>query len=284
MPYLVPGTLDEALVLLRDRRPAIVAGCTDVFPARRDGHRVSEILDIAALPQLRGIQRGPDGWRIGAATTWAEVTRAALPPAFDALKQAAAEIGAVQIQNVATVAGNICNASPAADGMPPLLALDATVAVASTAGRRAVPLADFVTGVRRTALGPDEMVTALLVPHPSGPVGSAFVKLGGRTSLAISIAMVAAVVRMSGTRIAEARVAVGACSPVARRLPALEACLSGKSAADLPGLAIDPAEHLGPLAPIDDMRGSAGYRIHAVQELCRRALIRAAASAGGADA
>ena len=284
MPYLVPETVEEALVLLRDRGPTILAGCTDAFASQKPGPRAQHFLDVVGLRELRGIDRTPTGWRIGAATTWTEVARAALPPAFDALKQAAAEIGAVQIQNAGTVAGNICNASPAADGVPPLLAIDARVEVGSVAGRRNVALADFITGARRIDLAPDEMVLALHVPHLSGAVGSAFLKLGGRTSLAISVAMVAAVVRIEDARLAEVRLAVGACSPVARRLPALEAHLQGQAAADLAGLVIDRAEHPRQLAPIDAMRGPARYRIAAGEELWRRALIKAAEAAGGADA
>lgn len=284
MPYLVPGTLDEALTLLADRRPAVVAGCTDVLPARRQGQPSGDILDVTRLPELRGIGQGPQGWRIGAATTWAEIAATPLPPAFDALREAAREVGAVQIQNAGTVAGNICNASPAADGVPPLMALEAEVELASVAGRRRVPLAGFITGVRRTARAPDELVVALHLPHPPEGAGGGFVKLGTRTSLVISIAMVAAVVRLEQGRIAGARLAVGACSPVARRLPDWEAALVGRGLDEVAGLYPDPA-HLAGLAPIDDVRASAAYRLEAVRELCRRALVRAVDSArGGTDA
>ncbi len=278
LPYLVPGTLDEALALLRDRRPTVVAGCTDVLPGQRQGHRMAAVLDVTGLADLRGIEAGPQGWRIGAATTWAEIAAAPLPPAFDALRQAAREVGAVQIQNAATIAGNICNASPAADGVPPLLVLEAEVELASAAGRRRLALADFITGVRRTARAPDELVVALHLPQPPAGSGGAFVKLGTRTSLVISIAMVAAVVRLDGGRIAEARLAVGACSPVARRLPGWEAALVGRTADEAAQLR-PGANHLAGLAPIDDVRASASYRTEAVRELCRRAVVQAALSA-----
>ncbi len=284
MPYLVPETVSEALVLLRDRRPVVVAGCTDVLPTRRQGDRTDDILDVTGLSDLRGITGGPQGWRIGAATTWAEIAAAPLPPAFDALRQAAAEVGAIQIQNAGTVAGNLCNASPAADGVPPLLVLEAEVELASAAGRRRLALSDFITGVRRTARAADELVVALHLPQPPTDAGGAFVKLGTRSSLVISIAMVAAVVRVAGGRIAAARLAVGACSPVARRLPAWEAALEGRSLDAVAGLRPDPA-HLAGLAPIDDVRATAAYRTEAVRDLCRRAVMRAVASAtGGSDA
>lgn len=278
MAYLVPGSVNEALALLRDRRPSVVAGCTDVLPARRQGQQSGDILDVTQVPDLRGIDHGPQGWRIGAAATWAEIAATPLPPAFDALRQAAREVGAIQIQNAGTIAGNICNASPAADGVPPLLVLEAEVELASVAGRRRVTLADFITGVRRTARAPDELVVALHLPHPAADAGGGFVKLGTRTSLVISIAMVATVVRVAGNRIAEARLAVGACSPVALRLPAWEAALVGRSMDDPAALMPDPA-HLAGLAPIDDVRGTAAYRLEAVRELCRRAVIQAALSA-----
>lgn len=279
MTYLVPASLDEALALLRDRRPTVVAGCTDVYPGLRQGQRLRELLDVAHLPELRGITQGPAGWRLGAATTWAEIAAAALPPAFDALRQAAREVGGIQIQNAGTLAGNICNASPAADGVPPLMALRAEIELASADGRRRLALGDFITGVRRTARAPDELVVALHVPHPPEGARGAFVKLGARSSLVISIAMAAAVVRCERGRIMEARVAVGACSPVARRLPEWEAALAGRALSELQSLRPDPAAHLSALAPIDDVRASAGYRMAAAQELCLRTVRQAAGTA-----
>jgi CO/xanthine dehydrogenase FAD-binding subunit len=278
LPYLVPTSVDEALALLRDRRPTVVAGCTDVLPARRQGDRAGDILDVTRLPELRGIEGGPQGWRIGAAATWAEIDAAPLPPAFDTLRQAAREVGAIQIQNAGTIAGNICNASPAADGVPPLLVLEAEVELASAAGRRRMALADFITGVRHTARTPGELVVALHLPHPPEGAGGAFVKLGTRTSLVISIAMVASVIRVEGGRIATARLAVGACSPVAQRLTAWEAALVGRALDDPAGLTPDPG-HLSVLAPIDDVRATAAYRTEAVRDLCRRAVMQAALSA-----
>lgn len=282
MSYFVPGSVDEALALLRDRRPTVVAGCTDILPARRQGRPSRDILDVAQVPELRGIVRGPQGWRIGAATTWAEISAAPLPPAFDALRQAAREVGAIQIQNAGTIAGNICNASPAADGVPPLLVLGAEVELASVVGTRRLPLEEFITGVRRTTCAADELVVALHLPHPAPGEGGAFIKLGTRSSLVISIAMVAAVVRIDRDRIAGARVAVGACSPVARRLPEWEAALANRPLAELAGLRPE-ARHLSVLSPIDDVRATAAYRIEAVRELCQRALVRAVNAAGGAD-
>lgn len=270
--YIAPRSLAEALEALGSGRMAILAGGTDVYPALRDRPPAGPLLDVTRIDGLRGIVRTADGgWGIGAATTWTDILRADLPPAFDGLKAAAREVGSIQIQNAGTVAGNLCNASPAADGVPPLLTLDAAVELASAHGSRRLPLADFITGVRATARRPDELVTAILIPPPPDRAHTAFLKLGSRAYLVISIAMVAALLAEDEAgRIAEARVAVGACSPVARRLPALEQALVGRPLAAA-AAQLRP-EHLAPLAPIDDVRGSAGYRLQAVAVLLRRAL------------
>ena len=233
MRYIAPERLAEALEALGSGAFRILAGGTDFYPALRARPVTFDTLEIGRIGGLRGIERTDEGWRIGATTTWTDIVRAPLPPCFDGLKAAARELGSVQIQNTGTVVGNLCNASPAADGVPPLLTLGARVELASAAGTRALPLGDFITGVRRTALRDGEMVTAIHLPaQPEGARG-AFLKLGSRTYLVISIAMVSALLvpdtdgRVTQARIAQARVAVGSCSPVALRLPALESELIG---------------------------------------------------------
>jgi CO/xanthine dehydrogenase FAD-binding subunit len=267
--YLRPASLDEALQALA--RPwTVLAGGTDFYPARV-GRAIDEnVLDITGIPSLRGISAGPAGWRLGATTTWAELIEAPLPPLFDGLKQAAREIGGRQIQNAGTVAGNLCNASPAADGVPPLRALDAEVELAGRAGTRRLPLSAFVTGNRRTVLRPGELLVAIHVPKPAHEARSAFLKLGARRYLVISIAMAAATVEIERECVVKARVAVGACSTVAQRLPALEAALAGVPVAAL-AERVD-ATQLAPLSPIDDVRGSAAYRLDAAVNLLRRQL------------
>ena len=277
--YLRPTEVDEAVAALAANDAlTILAGGTDFYPARV-GHpaaRAPDVLDITALRGLRGITDDGGRLRIGAATTWSDIVRSDLPPWFDGLKRAAREVGGVQIQNAGTIAGNLCNASPAADGVPCLLALDAAVELASRSGRRSVPLDAFITGVRRTARRPDELVTAILVPTPRRPARATFLKLGARRYLVISIAMVGAVIETDGDRVTAARIAVGACSPVARRLPALEAALAGRPLSPALGEVPEPA-HLAPLSPIDDPRGTAGYRADAALTLVRRALRELAA-------
>lgn len=269
--YLRPDTIDEALAWLAETRATVAAGCTDLFPATEARALAGPVLDITGIAALRGIAPGETGLRIGGATTWSEVIRADLPPAFDMLKAAAREVGSVQIQNAGTLAGNLCNASPAADGVPCLLALDAEVELASVRGARRIPLSAFLTGVRRTARAADEIVTALHIPKRAQRGESAFMKLGARKYLVISIAMVAVRVVVSDGRIAEAALAVGACSPVATRLPQVEAALAGLPLAEAPGH-IDEAGLAAALAPITDIRAEAAYRPDAAAELLRRAL------------
>ncbi|KPP83381.1 MAG: putative aerobic-type carbon monoxide dehydrogenase, middle subunit [Rhodobacteraceae bacterium HLUCCO07] len=268
LEYFAPGNLGEALDILSRGGVRPVAGGTDFYPGLPAGGPRESVLDLTRIAGLHGITRQDKGWRIGAATRWSDVVRADLPPGFDGLRAAAREVGSIQIQNAGTVAGNLVNASPAADGVPPLLTLGAEVEIASAQGRRVVPLDRFITGVREVDLAPGEMVVALHLPEPPEGARGAFSKLGSRAYLVISIVMVAVVIGRDGAgRIDHARVAVGACSPVARRLPALEAALLGTR-----GDVAVTAEHLAPLSPIDDVRGSGAYRLEAVGELIGRAV------------
>ncbi len=265
--YLTPASLEAALDALASQRLTVLAGGTDHFPARVLHAPDEAILDITRLPGLRGIARQGNAWWLPCLTTWADIAEARLPPLFHGLQQAARQVGGAQVQNVATLAGNICNASPAADGVPALLALDAEVVLACATGERTLTLQDFLRGPRETARRPDELVLGLRIP--AADARSCFLKLGARAYLVISIAMVSAAAAFAGDgRIVRARVAVGACSPVAARLPALEAALTGQ----FPDPALVRPEHLAPLAPIDDIRASAAYRRHAALELVRRAV------------
>jgi N-methylhydantoinase B len=261
--YHRPRALGDALALRARHDLAVIAGGTDIYPAAA-GRRAwgdpthKDILDITAIPGLDRIEETEAGWRIGCLVTWSRLIAATLPPLFDGLKAAAKEVGGIQVQNRGTLAGNLVTASPAGDGIPNLLALDAAVELASASGTRAIPLANFLTGYRATALRADEILTAILVPRLPAARGG-FVKLGARRYLVISIVMAAGVIATDGAgRIAAARLAVGACSAVARRLPGLEAALIGATPAEAP--ALPRPDHLDGLAPIDDIRGSAAYR------------------------
>ena len=271
--YLRPTGLDDALAALAADRWTVVAGGTDHYPARVGLPLDEDLLDITGIAALSEIRREERHWRISALVTWSEIIAdRSLPPLFDGLKLAAREVGGVQIQNAGTLCGNLCNASPAADGVPNLLALDAEVELASRRGVRRLPVESFVTGNRRTERAPDELMTAILVPDTGRRARSTFLKLGARRYLVISIVMVGAAITLdAGGRIASVGIAVGACAPVAKRLPALELALVGqKPGAELARLVA--AEHLAPLSPIDDVRGTADYRRDATLTLLRRAI------------
>jgi CO/xanthine dehydrogenase FAD-binding subunit len=275
--HLVPTDVAAALEMRR-AGCSVLAGGTDLYPQHVGRPWPRPVVDIGGLSELRGIVETADGYRIGALTRWADVATATLPPCFDGLRAAAKEVGAIQVQNSATVGGNLCNASPAADGVPPLLTLDASVELMSTGGSRVLPIETFLTGYRQTALGSDELLTAVLVPHVPGGARSAFFKLGLRRYLVISVVMVAVVIVVDadgngGETITDARIAVGACSPVAQRMPALEAQLVGRRVDEVDEVdAATIAEHLSSLTPIDDVRASADYRRHAASVMVRRAL------------
>lgn len=270
--YLKPKTLDEAVSLLASSSGQVLSGGTDFYPALSERLPRGLVVDITALREIRGITVEAEQIRIGGLTTWSEVIRTPLPRCFEALKAAAREVGSVQIQNRGTVAGNLCNASPAADGVPALLVLDAEVELSSAAGRRRMPLAEFITGNRKTSRRADEILSAVLVPRRIENAASTFLKLGARRYLVISISMVAVVLRADEAGcVGEVHVAVGSCSAKAQRLAELEKDLLGQSATAGIGMAVR-AEHLRVLSPISDVRATADYRRDASLTLVRRAL------------
>jgi CO/xanthine dehydrogenase FAD-binding subunit len=270
--YFQPRTLAEAVHTLATHGGQILSGGTDFYPSLGDRAAPSDVVDISRVAEMQGVRLESDHVRIGGRTTWTEIIRTPLPCCFDALKAAAREVGSVQIQNRGTVAGNLCNASPAADSVPALLTLDAQIELISTAGTRRLPLSEFIVGNRKTLRGPDEVLSAVIVPRDLDDAPSAFLKLGARRYLVISIAMVAAVVKTdSSAKIIAARVAVGSCSVTARRLTDLERDLVGVTIARGWTARVSP-NHLHPLSPIDDVRATAAYRNDAALTLVRRAL------------
>jgi CO/xanthine dehydrogenase FAD-binding subunit len=265
--YARPDDLSLALALMAGGTRRVLAGGTDLYPGA-GAALTGPVLDITALPGLRGISFG-DGIRIGAATTWSDIAEAHVPPALAGLQQAALQVGGRQVQNAGTIGGNLCTASPAADSVPPLLTLDAVVELASARGTRRIPLHAFLLGPRQTARAPDEVLTAVLVPKAALQGQGAFLKLGARAYLVISIAMVAARIATKDGLVTDVALAVGACSAVAQRVPMVEAALIGKP---LHGLSrhIQPQDVTAALSPIADIRASADYRAEAAVELLRR--------------
>lgn len=276
MQFHRPETVEAALHLMAGQPVRILAGGTDFFPALAGRTTTEPVVDLSRVSALNGISKSGGVWRFGATTTWSDIRDADLPAQFLALQQAAREVGSIQIQNAGTIAGNLCNASPAADGVPPLLALDAEVEIAGPAGTRVLPLDQFITGVRRTALQPGEIVTAVLVPDWPA-CSSAFLKLGARRYLVISIAMVAVVLECADDGIITyVAASVGSCSAVAQRLTAVEQALTGTTAEpDAIKACLEKAD-LSPLAPIDDVRAPADYRLAAARELIARTVLMAA--------
>ena len=277
-----PDTLDEALAIRAARDVMVVAGATDVYPARVSrlawgDPTHQDLLDITGVAGLDRIEATADAWRFGCLVTWTDLARAELPAQFAGYQRAAREIGGQQVQNRATLVGNICTASPAGDGVPNLLVLDAMVELASRSGVRQVPIGAFIDGYRHTVCRGDEIVTALIVPKLDH-ARSDFRKLGARKYLVISIAMVAAVIVADAEGgLTDVRLAVGACSVVAQRLTALEHALLGVPLARAAAYVMP--EHLAALAPIDDVRGSAAYRRASALTLVRDTLAGFAADA-----
>lgn len=279
--YIIPNSLPEALKAAKTPGIAVVAGGTDFFPSLQDKPPPRRILDVSGLKEIRGVSRQGEFWKIGAATRWSEIVAAGLPSCFDGLKAAALEIGSIQIQNQGTIAGNLCNASPAADSVPPLLTLDAEVETESEEGARRMPLEKFLTGPRATALKPGELMTAVYARDPGEGTQSGFVKLGSRKYLVISIAMAASAARIDAAgRIERARVAVGACSPVARRIEMLERALEGCEASEAAVADRVSKARFEELSPISDVRASGEYRRRAAAEICKRAVMAAIKEGG----
>jgi CO/xanthine dehydrogenase FAD-binding subunit len=274
-----PRRLAEACALLAaDPGLVPVAGATDlmVWPeARRLA--VQRVLDLGRLAELRGLAETASGLEVGAATTFAELAAAALVrERFPALAAAAATIGGWQIQNRATLGGNLVNASPAGDSLPVLLALEATVVCAGAHGEREVPADEFFVAYRRTALAAGELVARVRLPWPAAGTRQAFRKVGTRQAQAISKVVVAMAVRGGEGRVERLRLAAGSVAPVPVRLAAAEAAAEGLSwevGARAAGTAAAAA-----VAPIDDVRSSAAYRREVLARVVRR-MVRAAEAA-----
>jgi CO/xanthine dehydrogenase FAD-binding subunit len=273
-----PRSLDEVVGCLQAEPGAtVLAGGTDLMVEVNAGRRpLGPVVSLRQVPELRGWWREGDDVVLGACLTFAAVEDGGLAELVPALSQASRTIGSPQIRNAATLGGNLCTASPAGDSLPVLAAMDATVRLLGPSGRREMPMTDFVTGVKRTALGPGEIVTAVNVPVLPGR--QEFLKVGPRSAMVISVATVAVVVDLARRRV---RIGLGAVAPVPVRPAAAERLIEAQvdwtagrlpSGADKAGLA---AEVAAAAAPIDDHRSSAAYQRHVVAICARRALERA---------
>jgi CO/xanthine dehydrogenase FAD-binding subunit len=273
---LMPQTLPEALEMLADGAPGIVpiAGGTNVIVNLREGqYRGGTLMDVSRLSELLGVRRENGHIVVGGGTTIAELLTAPLIAEHGApLRQAAAVLGSPLVRNRATVAGNLADASPAADTAPPLLVLNAEVKLASREGTRRVPLREFFIGPNQTVRRSDELLVAVRWPAPPPHSAAAFHKLGLRNALACSVATAAVMVEGDGSGFCrQARIALGAVAPTPIRARAAEDVLRGQA---LTTEAISEAARLAGEATrcIDDIRGSAAYRRRVVEVLARRLL------------
>ncbi|HEX4962645.1 MAG TPA: FAD binding domain-containing protein [Thermoanaerobaculia bacterium] len=272
---LQPRSLEEAVRHL-EGDPALVptAGCTDLMVRGPEAlHRMDRVIDLLGVPELRGIREVEGGLEIGATTTFTEIRRsAAIRAAFPSLAAAAESVGGWQIQNRATLGGNMANASPAGDSLPVLLALDAVVVAAGAGGLREIPYAEFHTGYRKTALRPGEIVALVRLQYlPPGSV-QAFRKVGTREAQAISKVVVALAGRIADGRIDGLRLAAGSVAATPVRLGAAEEAVRGlppgAEAAALAG-----REAAREVTPIDDVRSTAEYRRFALERVVRRLML-----------
>ncbi|MBA2597590.1 MAG: FAD binding domain-containing protein [Chloroflexia bacterium] len=273
--YLQPQSLAEALTLLANHadRARIVAGGTDVMVELSRGVRPTKtLIDITAIPGLRQIAVDDGVISLGALTTHNDVVASPLcREQARPLAQACWEVGAPQIRTRATVAGNLVTASPANDTITPLIALDAEVVLLSERGERIVRLQDFYLGVRRTALAPDEILRQIRFPAMRDNQRARFVKLGLRRAQAISVIDFAVVLTMDGNVVTGARIALGSLAPTIVRAQNAEQFLAGKSL--IPEVCAKAAALVcAAVTPIDDIRGSAGYRLQTLHNLVARTL------------
>jgi len=277
---LTPQTLPEALALLAELAPDAMplAGGTNVIVELRDGHACPHTLvDVSKLRELRGIRRDDGHIVIGGGTTIAELLTDPLIAGHGLpLRQAAARLGNPLVRNRATVAGNLVNASPAADTAPPLIALGAEVELTSKARTRCVPLDEFMLGANKTLIQPDELMTAIRWPVPLARSAASFYKIGLRKADVCSVISAAVMVAWDENgRCQEARIAIGAAAPQPVRAREAEAALASQW---LKADVIAQAAHQAAQAtqPIDDIRGTAAYRRRMAEVIVRRLLTQIA--------
>jgi CO/xanthine dehydrogenase FAD-binding subunit len=272
MDLVQPDTWAEALTAKAERPDLLpIAGGTDVMVDINFGRsRPAGLLDLTRVGEIGTWSVEDDVVRMGAGVTYAQV-EADLAGLVPGLAMASRTVGSPQIRNRGTVAGNLGSASPAGDAHPPLLAAGATVEVESVRGRRLVPAADFFTGVKRNALEPDELIRAVRVPVTGGP--QQFAKIGTRNAMVIAVASFALALHPAARRVGTG---IGSAAPTPRPAPAAEDLLAGEL--DWDGrtpLGTSAVRRFGELVaaaadPIDDVRGSAAYRRHALAVMAAR--------------
>ena len=290
--YIIPSTLDEALQALATHSAPgdarIIAGGTDVMVEIEHGlATASTLIDLSRLPGLDQITESDGRVHIGPLVTHNQaVANPLIQQHAWPLLRASWEVGAPQIRNRGTIAGNLATASPANDTIPALWVLDASLTLASARGRRTLSFPEFFLGVRKTAREPDEIIVDISFPAPPDSARSTFIKAGLRRAQAISLINIAVFLDFDGDLVTDARIAFGSVAPTIVRAPAAEAALLGQSLSpDQIDLATELIQEA--ISPIDDVRASAAYRRHLAGVITRRALEQLAAGterAGWVDA
>lgn len=273
--YLRPESIEEAIELKArfGGRARFLAGGTDLLVRLKDDEIQPEyVIDLSFIGPLKEIKEADGKIVIGSLASYADIASSILiEKSGYILRQGALEIGAPQIQNAATIGGNIANASPAADGIPPLYALGSMIAMAGTDGRREVAVEDFFTGPGKTVLKDGELIVEVAFPKMLDQDRGFFRKIGQRKALAIAKASVAVRLRVAGKRIEEARVALGAVAPTVIRCPKTEAVLrGGEISAGLIGEAAKTASSES--RAIGDVRSTPEYRDYVVGILFERGM------------
>ena len=279
----LPENLDDCLRLLAhgDPETKLLAGGTDLLPQMKNSVVMPKrVIDLSGVARVKILECDAKGLRIGAAVPARQLEQdPRVRDGYAAVAESAALLGSVQVRNLATVGGNICNAAPSADMAPPLVALEAQAVIAGPKGERRVPLSDFFTGVRKTVVGPDELLVEIFVPAPGPHSGGCYIRHTPRRELDIAVVGVASQVTIADGVCAKARISLAAVAPTPVRATTAEAALEGKP---LTPELIERAADLAAQAakPISDQRGSADFRRHLVRILTRRTLTTALASAG----
>jgi len=279
----LPESLDDCLRLLAERGPEtkLLAGGTDLLPQMKNGVLMPKrVIDLSGVARVKILESDAKGLRIGAAVPARQLEQdPRVRAGYVSVAESAALVGSVQVRNLATVGGNLCNAAPSADMAPPLVALEAQAVIAGPKGERRVPLSDFFTGVRTTVLGPDELLVEIVASAPGAHSGGCYIRHTPRRELDIAVVGVASQVTLANGVCAKARIALAAVAPTPVRATTAEAALEGRP------LTPELIERAADLAaqgarPISDQRGSADFRRHLVRVLTRRTLTTALARAG----
>jgi carbon-monoxide dehydrogenase medium subunit len=287
MRYQAPKTLEQAIALLAgaNGQARVLAGGTDLLIQMRAGRAEPElVVDIKAIAEMRSVALDAGSYRVGAAVTCMElIENAAFAQVWPGVVDGAKYIGSVQVKGRATLGGNLCNASPAADGVPALIAAGAVACIAGPNGRREVPVADFATGPGKTLLAPGELLVSFLLPQRAPHSGDAYLRFTPRTEMDIAVVGAAVNLTLDAKGVcSRAMVSLGAVAARALLVPEAAAALTG-TRVDAAALARLAAAASAACKPIDDKRGTKEFRIKVAGVMAQRAAVIALERAGRAS-